>query len=451
MGRSTQLLAGGRNREPGRAPRATTSTSPAIKSSPTSSDPPRTARTASRQPRQPAARRRRATRTLPASAGHQPAQRHGRRRRSDPATSALVAGVVAAALPGDDHHRSATHPSQRWLRITVVEHEDLLGRSIAVIGSGVAGLTAAYVLSAPRPGDAVRGRHPARRSRPHPLRRPAATAASSASTRRSWCTTTAPTRRCADCSTNSASPPRTPTCRCRCATTTIGLEYAGRRGIGGLFPSLANLARPRYLRMLAEITRFHRAATRLLRDERSRRPTRTARRVPRPARLLPLLRRALHDAAGRRGVVVRARATRCATPRATCSSSSTTTACCRCSARRHGAPSSAVRRPTSRRSPPGSRSRAPARRCTRVRRVPDGVLVTAGDAAAAAVRRGRHRHPPRPGAAACSPSRPPPNARCSARFRTRPTTPSCTPTNRCCRDTAGPRVVELSGRHPSRR
>ncbi|CAN5265150.1 NAD(P)/FAD-dependent oxidoreductase [soil metagenome] len=45
------------------------------------------------------------------------------------------------------------------------------------------------------------------------------------------------------------------------------LEYAGARGIGGLFPSPANLARPRYLLMLGEVTRFHRAATRLLRTD----------------------------------------------------------------------------------------------------------------------------------------------------------------------------------------
>ena len=44
------------------------------------------------------------------------------------------------------------------------------------------------------------------------------------------------------------------------------LEYAGARGIGGLFPSLANLARPRYLRMLAEVRRFHREATRTAGD-----------------------------------------------------------------------------------------------------------------------------------------------------------------------------------------
>jgi predicted NAD/FAD-binding protein len=45
------------------------------------------------------------------------------------------------------------------------------------------------------------------------------------------------------------------------------LEYAGARGIGGLFPSWSSLFRPRYLAMLAEIKRFHKAATRLLADE----------------------------------------------------------------------------------------------------------------------------------------------------------------------------------------
>ena len=46
-----------------------------------------------------------------------------------------------------------------------------------------------------------------------------------------------------------------------------GLEYAGARGIGGLFPSMSSLARPRYLLMLAEVKRFHRAALRLLDGE----------------------------------------------------------------------------------------------------------------------------------------------------------------------------------------
>ncbi|WP_454165669.1 NAD(P)/FAD-dependent oxidoreductase [Gordonia iterans] len=43
-----------------------------------------------------------------------------------------------------------------------------------------------------------------------------------------------------------------------------GLEYAGALGLAGLFPTAANLARPRYLRMLAEVRKFHRAARRLL-------------------------------------------------------------------------------------------------------------------------------------------------------------------------------------------
>ncbi|GAA4885849.1 NAD(P)/FAD-dependent oxidoreductase [Actinomycetospora straminea] len=39
-----------------------------------------------------------------------------------------------------------------------------------------------------------------------------------------------------------------------------GLEYAGARGPRGLFAQPRNLTRPRYLRMLGEVLRFHRAA-----------------------------------------------------------------------------------------------------------------------------------------------------------------------------------------------
>lgn len=44
------------------------------------------------------------------------------------------------------------------------------------------------------------------------------------------------------------------------------LEYAGARGLGGLFPTLASATRPRYLLMLAEVKKFHRLATALLDD-----------------------------------------------------------------------------------------------------------------------------------------------------------------------------------------
>ncbi len=45
-----------------------------------------------------------------------------------------------------------------------------------------------------------------------------------------------------------------------------GLEYAGARGMTGVFPTLGNLTRPRYLRMLAEVKLFHRHAGRVLAD-----------------------------------------------------------------------------------------------------------------------------------------------------------------------------------------
>lgn len=45
-----------------------------------------------------------------------------------------------------------------------------------------------------------------------------------------------------------------------------GLEYAGALGLRGLFPAGANLANPRYLRLLTEIPHFHRRARALLAD-----------------------------------------------------------------------------------------------------------------------------------------------------------------------------------------
>ncbi len=46
-----------------------------------------------------------------------------------------------------------------------------------------------------------------------------------------------------------------------------GLEYAGAKGFGGIFAQAANVANPRFLRMLVEVKRFHRAARRLLEGE----------------------------------------------------------------------------------------------------------------------------------------------------------------------------------------
>jgi predicted NAD/FAD-binding protein len=51
-----------------------------------------------------------------------------------------------------------------------------------------------------------------------------------------------------------------------------GLEYAGARGVGGLFAQPRSYARPRYLRMLTEVPRFHRAARRLLAESEQQAP-----------------------------------------------------------------------------------------------------------------------------------------------------------------------------------
>jgi predicted NAD/FAD-binding protein len=48
-----------------------------------------------------------------------------------------------------------------------------------------------------------------------------------------------------------------------------GLEYAGARRLAGLFAQRANTVRGRYLRMLAEVKRFHRHARRVMADERA--------------------------------------------------------------------------------------------------------------------------------------------------------------------------------------
>jgi uncharacterized protein len=48
------------------------------------------------------------------------------------------------------------------------------------------------------------------------------------------------------------------------ACAECGLEYAGGRGISGLIPSFAAITNPRYLRMLGEVKRFHRQAKALL-------------------------------------------------------------------------------------------------------------------------------------------------------------------------------------------
>jgi predicted NAD/FAD-binding protein len=71
-----------------------------------------------------------------------------------------------------------------------------------------------------------------------------------------------------------------------------GLEYAGARKLGGLFPQASNVLRGPYLKMLGEVVRFHRHAPVPSAHGLRRRD---ARRLPRHRRVLPVLRRPFHD------------------------------------------------------------------------------------------------------------------------------------------------------------
>lgn len=144
-----------------------------------------------------------------------------------------------------------------------MERNDLADHSIAVIGSGVAGLTAAYVLSARNrvtlfEADTRLGGHAHTHlvddGHGNPVAVDTAFLVHNDRTYPTLC------RLFAELGIRTHDTDMSMSVR----DDSIGLQYAGARGLGGLFPSLSNLARPRYLRMLAEVTRFHRAAGDLL-------------------------------------------------------------------------------------------------------------------------------------------------------------------------------------------
>lgn len=138
------------------------------------------------------------------------------------------------------------------------------GRSIAVIGSGVAGLTAAYVLSR---RDQVTlyeaeirlGGH----AHTHLVGRGDGTVVGVDSAFLVHNERTYPTL--CRLFTELGVPTQKSEMSMSVRADDIGLEYAGALGVRGLFACRQSL-RPRYVFMLAEIVRFHRAATRLLAD-----------------------------------------------------------------------------------------------------------------------------------------------------------------------------------------
>lgn len=137
-------------------------------------------------------------------------------------------------------------------------------RSIAVIGSGVAGLTAAHVLSAYDrvslyEADARFGGHAhtqfVQTGHGAPIAVDTAFLVHNNRTYPTLC------RLFDELGINTAETDMSMSVR----DDRIGLEYAGARGVRGLFASPA-AASPRYLWMLVEIKRFHRCARRLLAD-----------------------------------------------------------------------------------------------------------------------------------------------------------------------------------------
>ncbi len=150
----------------------------------------------------------------------------------------------------------------RPLRIPGVQES--FRRSIAVIGSGVAGLTAAYALSGRDlvtlfEADTRLGGH----AHTHFVDRGDGTLIAIDSAFLVHNDRTYPTLCRLFAELGVATQASEMSMSVRAEDT--GLEYAGARGIRGLFASRQS-ARPRYLLMLAEVTRFHRAANDLLRD-----------------------------------------------------------------------------------------------------------------------------------------------------------------------------------------
>ncbi|WP_431940235.1 NAD(P)/FAD-dependent oxidoreductase [Nocardia grenadensis] len=136
---------------------------------------------------------------------------------------------------------------------------DRSGRRVAVVGSGVAGLTAAWVLSGSArvtlyEADPRLGGH----ADTHTVRTAAGREIGVDTGFIVHNDRTYPTllRLFAELGIRTQETDMSMSVRC----DGCGLEYAGARGPGGLFPTPGTVTRGRYLRLLAEVPRFHRLA-----------------------------------------------------------------------------------------------------------------------------------------------------------------------------------------------
>ena len=141
----------------------------------------------------------------------------------------------------------------------------MTGRRIAVIGSGISGMTAGYVLSRTDDvtlfeADSRLGGH----ADTHMVVPPAGPPIGVDTGFIVYNERTYPLLTSMFAELGVATQPGEMSMSVRCAG--CGLQYAGQRGLGGLVPGLRR-GRGRYLRMLGEVPRFHRAARRLLAAE----------------------------------------------------------------------------------------------------------------------------------------------------------------------------------------
>ncbi|MFL6108183.1 MAG: FAD-dependent oxidoreductase [Marmoricola sp.] len=139
-------------------------------------------------------------------------------------------------------------------------------RRVGIVGSGVAGLTAAYVASASAQvtvfeADDRLGGHADTHLVPTPDGPVAVDTGFIVHNERTYPTLL---RMWAELGVQTQPSDMSMSVRSDEAHGGRGLEWAGALGPGGLFPTWRNALRPRYLRMLVEIPRFHRRAKRLL-------------------------------------------------------------------------------------------------------------------------------------------------------------------------------------------
>ncbi len=306
-------------------------------------------------------------------------------------------------------------------------------RQIAVIGSGVSGLTAAYVLQRVADvtlyeADGRLGGH----AHTHELLDPDGTSLNVDSGFIVHNRQTYPnlTRLFDELGVETQESEMSMSIRC----DGCGLQYAGARGLSGLFPTLRNVTNVRYLYLLTEVVRFHRRARRHLAAAGRRHDPR---RVPGAGPLQPLLPVALRRADGRVRVVLRAGRGGClpgALP-----------------VRVPRQPRHAVR---ARLAPVAHRQGWLGELCGEGRqaavrgqpadagqlRHPDGARRTGRRRGrrGGRLRRRRHRDPPGPGARDAGRADRGRVRRRSARGRTRRTGPPCTPTPRSCRRPRAP-------------